>query len=155
MIDLIKAKRVEAKALAAATPTAKEEIPTSNQPKNPSGWFARLMLKYYLVACVASYVFVALVSGEWGIRPEFVFANSIAAPVLVLFVGAVEVVLADEEHLSGCLLIAAAAELGLGVAVSALQFFMPSVPELWIGAQLGFVFGALMAGWWLIKKLFW
>ena len=155
MVDLIKAKRVEAKALATAAPPVKEENPAPNQPKNASGWFLRLMLKYYLVASVASYVFGALVSGDWGIRPEFLFANSIAAPILVLFIGAVEAVLADEEHRSYCLLIAAATELGLGVVVSALQFFMSSVPELWIGAQLGLVFGALMAEWWLVKKLFW
>lgn len=155
MVDLIKAKRVEAKALATAAPPVKEENPALNQPKNASGWFLRLMLKYYLVASVASYVFGALVSGDWGIRPEFLFANSIAAPILVLLVGCVEAASADRERSSRDWLLTAAFEFCLGGAASVLQFAVRGVPDLWIGVQIGFMFGALTGSWWLVKKVFW
>ena len=154
MKDLMKAKRVEARALA-ASPVVEEEKPSVAPEKAVSGWFARLMLKYYFVACVASYVFVALLSGEWGIKPEFLFANSIAAPVVALLIGAVETGLADEEHRSWCLLIAAAVEFVIGAVVSVLMVFVPNTADLWVGAQIAFMFGALMAGWWLVKKVFW
>lgn len=155
MIDLTKAKRVQANALATATSPVKEENLPPNQPKNASGWFLRIMLKYYLVASVASYVFGALVSGDWGIRPEFLFAHSIAAPILVLLVGCVEAAGAERERCSRYWLLTAALEFCLGGAASVLQFAVQGVPDLWIGVQIGFMFGALTSGGWLIKKVFW
>lgn len=133
----------------------KKETPSPSEEKNRSGWFMRLILKYYLVASVASYVFGALVSGDWGIRPEFLFAHSIAAPILVLLVGCVEAAGADSERSSRYWLLTAAFEFCLGGTASVLQFAMQGVPDLWIGVQIGFMFGALTGGWWLIKKVFW
>lgn len=144
---------------------AATETPTEQVAEKDENWsIANCFLKYVLACVIGSYLFVAVLSGDWALsedsRQYFIFSLSWAAPIFIGLIGTLKALEFEGKVRRIGFWCVVALEFAWGIASWFLQpymgeptFFGNSATE--IPAHIAFVIGSTMVVGWVAKKVFW
>ena len=125
---------------------------------------ANTFLKYVLAGVIGSYLFVAVLSGDWALpedsRQFFIFSLSWAAPIFICLIGTLKALESEGKARRIGFWCVVALEFVWGVVSWFLQPYMGELTFLGnsatgIPAYLAFVIGSTMVVGWVAKKVFW
>lgn len=125
---------------------------------------ATCVLKYALAGTIGSYLFVALLSGEWtlpkDVRQVYIFVWSLGSPFFICFIGTLKVAESQGKVRQISFWCIVALELAWGTACWFLRPYMGEPTFLGnsateIPAHIAFVIGSMTAVGGVLKKVFW
>ena len=143
---------------------AAAESPVEKVPEKDDNYsMANTFLKYALAAGIGSYLFVAVLSGDWALpedcRQFFIFSLSWAAPIFVCLIGTLKALEFEGKVRRIGFWCVVALEFAWGTACWFLQPYMGEPTFLGnsatgIPAYIAFVIGSTMVVGWGLKKVF-